>query len=61
MKKVEVKVVWEKEWQIERKLVLKEGKVYVPKCYDLKSLGLDKRTTLVLENTKELDRVPSTK
>jgi len=25
-------------------------------CYDLKSLGLDKRTTLVLSNTRELDR-----
>ena len=33
----------------------------VPMCYGLKSLGLDKRTTLVLENTRELDRVPSTK
>ena len=31
------------------------------KCYDLKSLGLDKRTTLVLSNTRELDRVPKTK
>ena len=30
-------------------------------CYDLKSLGLDKRTTLVLSNTRELDRVPKTK
>ena len=30
-------------------------------CYDLKSLGLDKRITLVLENTRELNRVPSTK
>ena len=26
------------------------------KCYDLKSLGLDKRTTLVLSNTRELDK-----
>jgi len=30
-------------------------------CYELKSLGLDNRTTLVLSNTRELDRVPSTK
>ena len=30
-------------------------------CYELKSLGLDNRTTLVLNNTRELDRVPSTK
>ena len=29
-------------------------------CYELKSLGLDNRTTLVLSNTRELDRVPST-
>ena len=26
------------------------------KCYDLKSLEWDKRTTLVLSNTRELDR-----
>ena len=32
-----------------------------PNCYDLKSLELDKRTTLVLSNTRELDRVPNTK
>ena len=30
-------------------------------CYELKSLEWDKRTTLVLSNTRELDRVPSTK
>jgi len=30
-------------------------------CYELKSLGSDNRTTLVLSNTRELDRVPSTK
>ena len=29
-------------------------------CYDLKSLEWDKRTTLVLSNTRELDKVPST-
>ena len=28
---------------------------------NLSLLELDKRTTLVLENTRELDRVPSTK
>jgi len=27
-----------------------------PKCYELKSLELDDRTTLVLSNTRELDR-----
>ena len=30
-------------------------------CYDLKSLGWDSKTTLVLSNTRELDRVPNTK
>jgi len=30
-------------------------------CYELRSLGLDNRTTLVLSNTRELDRVPKTK
>jgi len=30
-------------------------------CYDLKSLESDNRTTLVLSNTRELDRVPSIK
>jgi len=29
-------------------------------CYDLKLKGLSKETTLVLSNTRELDRVPST-
>jgi len=31
MKKVEVKVLRNEEWQIEEGLVLKEGRVYVPK------------------------------
>ncbi len=31
MKKAEVKVLREEEWQIKGNLVLKEGKVYVPK------------------------------
>jgi len=30
-------------------------------CYELKSLELDNRTTLVLSNTRELDRDPFTK
>ena len=30
-------------------------------CYDLKLKGLSDKTTLVLSNTRELDRVPSTK
>ena len=30
-------------------------------CYDLKLKGLGKRTTLILSNTRELNRVPSTK
>ena len=31
MKKVGVKILRDKEWQIEEGLVLKEGRVYVPK------------------------------
>ena len=31
------------------------------KCYDLKLKRLSNKTTLVLSNTRELDRVPSTK
>jgi len=31
MKKAEVKTLRDKEWQIEEGLVLKEGRVYVPK------------------------------
>ena len=30
------------------------------RCYELKLKGLSNRTTLVLSNTRELDRVPST-
>ena len=30
------------------------------RCYDLKPLEEDQKTTLVLSNTRELDRVPST-
>ena len=30
-------------------------------CYDLKLKVLSNKTTLVLSNTRELDRVPSTK
>ena len=30
-------------------------------CYDLKSLEWDSKTTLVLSNTRELDRVPKIK
>jgi len=45
------------EWRPE------EGDIYEdsPRCYELKSLGLDKRTTLVLSNTRELNRDPFTK
>ena len=31
MKKVEVKVLRGEEWQVEGDLVLKEGKIYIPK------------------------------
>ena len=32
-----------------------------PTCYDLKLKVSSNKTTLVLSNTRELDRVPSTK
>jgi len=57
IKKAGVKILRNDEWQIEDNLVLKERKVYV---IILKFLELDKRTTLVLSNTKELDRDPFT-
>ena len=31
-----------------------------PKCYESRLKGLSQETTLVLSNTRELDRVPST-
>jgi len=37
MKKAKVKVLQGKEWQIEGELILKEGKVYVPKDKELKA------------------------
>jgi len=36
MKKAGVKMLQGEEWQIERDLVLKEGKVYVPKDKELR-------------------------
>ena len=39
---------------------VEERKCFAGGCYELKSLEWDKRTTLVLSNTRELDRVPST-
>jgi len=36
MKKTEVKVLKNNEWQIEDKLVSKEGKIYVPKNKELR-------------------------
>jgi len=37
MKKAEVKVSWEEEWQIEGNLVLKEEKVYILKNVELRT------------------------
>ncbi len=37
MKKVEIKMLWEDEWQIEGELVLKERKVYIPKNEELRA------------------------
>ena len=36
MKKTEIKVLQEEEWQIERELVLKKEKIYVPKDKELR-------------------------
>ena len=36
MKKIRVKILREDKWQIERKLVLKEEKVYIPKNIELR-------------------------
>ena len=55
MKKVKVKVLRNNEQQTENELILKEKK-----CYDLRLKVLSDKTTLVLNNTRELDRVPST-
>ena len=37
MKKIGVKMLWGEEWQIEEDLVLKEGKVYMPKNEELRA------------------------
>ena len=37
MKKAGVKELWGNEWQIEKDLVLKEGKVYIPKDKELRA------------------------
>ena len=37
MKKVKVKELWGNEWQIEGELVLKEGKIYIPKDEELRA------------------------
>ena len=36
MKKVRIKVVREEEWQLEGDLILKEGKMYIPKDKELR-------------------------
>jgi len=42
-------------------VVVVRGSGQGAECYDLKLKGLSDKTTLVLSNTRELDRVPSTK
>lgn len=37
MKKTEVKILWEDKWQIEENLILKKGKVYVLKKWEVES------------------------
>ena len=46
---------------IEDNTVINIQLLYNPHCYDLKLKVLSNKTTLVLSNTRELDRVPSTK
>ena len=41
-------------------LLLLNNRIYVPSCYDSKLKGLSNELTLVLSDTRELDRVPST-
>jgi len=36
IKKTGIKILWKEEWQIKGDLVLKEGKVYVPKDRELR-------------------------
>ena len=44
-----------REWKVEKLKPVEVNSVRAT-CYELKSLELDKRTTLVLSNTRELDR-----
>jgi len=37
MKKTKVKELWEDKWKIEEDLVLKEGKIYMPKDRKLRA------------------------
>ena len=57
--------ILELEYELEAEsstgLVLSAHQLPPPTCYDLKSLEWDSKTTLVLSNTRELDRVSSTK
>jgi len=46
------------DWMERQEVAFKELKEW---CYDLKLKELSNKTTLVLSNTRELDRVPSTK
>jgi len=43
--------VWDHAIEVKEGFMPRKGK-----CYELKPLGLDGRTTLVLSNTRELDR-----
>jgi len=40
--------------------ILLTSLLVLARCYELMSLGSDNRTALVLSNTRELNRVPST-
>ena len=49
-----------KEVAKDRKEILREERAKRGVCYDSRLKGLSQETTLVLSNTRELDRVPST-
>jgi len=51
---VQGKSGWEKQKEEEAKEEAEQKRE--KKCYELKLLGLDNRTTLVLNNTRELNR-----
>ena len=58
---------WNHAIDLREGFVLKKGKIYPlsrverEECYESMLKGLSKEATLILSNTRELDRVPNTK